>query len=72
MGEFFVTHCLSNENNDFTFTFRHPHCTGQSPFPLPKGLVNHMSEQRFSQQGGKDSYPSRDRPDGSETYLCRI
>jgi len=28
--------------DDFTFTFRHPHCNGQFPFPFPERMLDYM------------------------------
>src|SRR5512135_505972 len=51
LGDFLVTHSLGGEGGNFTFTFCHPRCSGYFPFPLPKCLVDNMSEERFRQQG---------------------
>jgi hypothetical protein len=71
MGDFLIAETFGNQCDDFTFTFRHPHCIGQFPFPFPECMLDYMREKRSRQQGRKNSYPPRYRPDCPEEILYR-
>ena len=71
LGDFLVAQTVGNQRDDFSFTWRHPHCIGQVTFSLSKRMVDNMSKQGFCQQWGKDLFPLSYCTDRSEDIPYR-